>query len=166
MSSWATIHSANWAASQPGQTDGRLQTHAAWPPYRLPSTDTPEVSDRLYQPSCEPVSRSGLALQPFSGSQAFEINSSRSLAPVAPALQSTTSHIPIHAPLKSSSAYNVSQGANDASAEQQSNVDETNAKSELYHMAHLSFPRTWVHLWDRAPLREAETLLSTVCAVC
>eukprot|EP00892_Ulva_mutabilis_P009300 jgi/Ulvmu1/6742/UM030_0077.1 len=160
MSTWATTHSSHWSGSQQGQTSGNAQTHSAWPPYRLPSDFTHDLAGRSYQASNEPRSRSGLALQPFSRTQAPEVNT-RGQASVAPPLRSTSAHVPIHTPLQSSSAYNVSQGAFEANARQHSGANEGAAKIDLYHMAHLSFPKTWVHLWDRAPLSEADTFLST-----
>lgn len=165
MSAWGTTHSAHWAASQQGQTGGRAQNHSAWPPYKLP-TDCTHGADRSHQASGEPISRSGLALQPFSRTQAFELKNTRGDATSAPTLQSTSSHVPIHTPLKSSSAYNVSQGAFEQSTQQHGGGDDGSAKSDLYHMAHLSFPKTWVHLWDRSPLTTPDTFLSTVRSIC
>lgn len=110
----------------------------------------------------EPISRSSLSLQPIARTEGFGVGSNRGQATPGLSLQSTSSHVPVPAPLQSSIAHNVNKGTYERSMPGQLSFDEGTAKSEMYHMAHLSFPKTWVHLWDRAPLRETETFISTV----
>lgn len=168
MSSWDHSSSSRWIGLNQSTSGGGIQpqSDSAWPPYRLPSEHTHGTAHMANSGSTEPVSRSGLALQPFSRSEGVVV--SKKTCPVAPGLsfQSTSSRVPVPTPLQSSSAYNANQGSFETGASRKHSFDESSAKSDLYHMAHLDFPKTWVHLWDRAPLRESETFLSTVLLTC
>lgn len=168
MSSWQNANpSPRMGAKQDLQgAGGRPNNLSEWPPYRLPSEYAQGTTHMASSGSAEPISRSSLSLQPIARAEGFPAASNRGQATPGLSLQSTSSHVPVAAPLQSSSAYNVNQSTFGSSVPRPLSFNEGSVKSEMYHMAHLSFPKTWVHLWDRAPLREAETFLSTVCYPC
>lgn len=165
MSSWDySASSLGVGVKQvPAGGGGPLQGSSAWPPYRFPSEYSQGAPQSAMQSSMEPTSRSSLALQPFSRT-GIGVNSSRVQTTPGLSLQSMSSHVPISTPLQSSSAYNSTQGHANHDLASQGGIDHGMAKVDRYYMAHISFPKTWVHLWDREPLREPERFLATVCS--
>jgi hypothetical protein len=149
MTSWGANPSASFTT--PSQSSSM---YSAWPPFRLPSDYLPHSwgtagpsraanMDILTAPKVVASTPATASVLP---------GLARSVTTTLNAV--SASHTPNQQVAKAASyqpPYNV--GAQ----------PHAGLPLESYFMAHLQFPKTCVHLWDRVPLREPETLLSSVC---
>ena len=135
----------------------------AWPPYKLPSDYLPSSSTSLQQayyiqgtvhPARQgfhgPVPLMPEQSTPQHGAPMSSGAPPSSGAPCS-AMQGALTTVPRHSvPITYHAPYSVN------------NQPHGGLPLESYFTAHLQYPKTWVHLWDRLPLREPETLISSV----
>lgn len=148
MNSWgpAPSGSALWSTGPPSMP--------AWPPYNLPSDYKQPSSSTLAQQTHytqETAIPSGQSLHgpvPQIPEQSTPQQSSNGAAAMTPGVLTTVPQQPTQTTYRAPySVHNQSHGG---------------IPLESFFTAHLQYPKTWVHLWDRLPLREPETLISSV----
>jgi hypothetical protein len=149
MTSWgpAPGGSALWST-------GPQSCTAAWPPHKLlsdylPSSSTSVQQSHYTQVTARPLGQGlhGPVPQMPEQSTPQQANSS------AVMMQGTLATVPQQS---ESITYQAPYSVH--------NQPHGGLPLESYFTVHLQYPRTWVHLWDRLPLREPETLMSSVRA--
>ena len=152
MSSWgpAPGESAPWNTGPQSGTP-------AWPPYKLPSDYLPSGSMSAQQahyaqgtvrPSGQGLHGPVPLMPEQSTPQQGALSSSGAPGSAMQGALTTAPHQT--APMTYHAPYSVH------------NQPHGGLPLESYFTAHLQYPKTWVHLWDRLPLREPETLISSV----
>lgn len=154
MNSWGTAPgiSALWNTA-PAPQSGM----PAWPPYRLPSEALPSSSISAEQThyTKETARPSGQGLHgpvPLMPEQSTpQYGTPSTMGAQGAVMQGTLTALPQQSAVTTYQApYSVH------------NQPHGGLPLESYFTAHLQYPKTWVHLWDRLPLREPETLISSV----
>lgn len=151
MNAWGTAPcgSALWSTDRQSSTP-------AWPPYNLPSDYLPSSSVSLQQThhapdSARPSGQVSHGPVPQMPAQSTPQQGTPSNSGAVMQVALTT--VPQHpTSITYQPPYNVH------------NQPHCGLPLESYYTAHLQYPKTWVHLWDRLPLREPETLISSVRA--
>lgn len=154
MNSWGSAPSSStvWGTGP--------QSAPAWPPYKLPSDYLPSSSTSVQQAQCTP--RMSLpSVQDLHGARP-QVPQHKTLQQNTPQLLLSSSN---HAAVMQSALTTTPQHS--AAVTYQAPYSVNNQPHggmplECYYTAHLQYPKTWVHLWDRLPLREPETLISSV----
>jgi hypothetical protein len=147
MDSWGTAPgvSAPWSTGPPSSVP-------AWPPYKLPSDYLPSTSASMQQ-AHHMQAPSRPMVQGLHGPvpQMPEQSTPQQASGHGAAMQVAFTNVHQHAaPITYQAPYSVHHQPHDG------------LPLESYFTAHLQYPKTWVHLWDRLPLREPETLISSV----